>query len=281
MSDPPSQAFRSTSSEDIITIPTCHDPTTSQRVVRWRDIHQYFENAQGIMNGKAAVTFLTNNNLEDLIPLRIAHHPGVVLDVVVADSGLGSSSASQTLDSTSMTMGSNSLRITEVDDDNQTLAAGSSSRELFHCGLGPFHDTHSSKYVELQQDSSQLNTNHPFHDHLLRLQEQHQLHNQWILQTKQQLELRMDEIQQKMEEFQGQMKEFQQAPQYSEQRAHYPDRNAQQQMDEAKPPVQHSEYQTQQQWQQQADMILQQMQQCQQDTIYRQSLIHYRIQEHL
>ncbi|KAK3825650.1 MAG: hypothetical protein J3Q66DRAFT_384803 [Benniella sp.] len=270
MYDPASQAFRSTSSEDIITIPTCHDPTTSQHVVRWKDIQQYFENAQGIMNGKAAVIFLTNNNLEDLIPLRIAHHPGVVLDVVVADNSLSSSSASQTLDSTSMS----SLRITEVDDDNQTLAAGSSLRELFHCGLGPFHDTHSSQYVELQQESSQQNSHHPIHDHLLRLQEQHQLHNQWILQTKQLLEQRMDAIQQKMEE-------FQQAPQYSQQRAHYPERNAQQQMDEVKPPVQLSEYQTQQQWQQQADMILQQMQQCQRDTIYRQSLIHYRIQEHL
>jgi hypothetical protein len=65
MYDPHSQAFRSTSSSKIISIPTCHDPTTSQRVVRWKDIQQYFENAQGIMNGEVAVIFLTNNNLEE------------------------------------------------------------------------------------------------------------------------------------------------------------------------------------------------------------------------
>jgi hypothetical protein len=68
MHDTCSQAFRSTtnsSSSDIINIPACHDPTTSQRVVRWKDIQQYFENAQGVMNGKDAVIFLTNNNLEE------------------------------------------------------------------------------------------------------------------------------------------------------------------------------------------------------------------------
>ncbi|KAK3825655.1 MAG: hypothetical protein J3Q66DRAFT_396600 [Benniella sp.] len=268
MHDTCSQAFRSTtssSSSDIINIPACHDPTTSQRVVRWKDIQQYFENAQGVMNGKDAVIFLTNNNLEDLIPLRIAHHPGVVLDVVVADSSLGSSSASQTLDSTSMIMGASSLKITEVDDDDQTLGAGPSSEGLSLRDPSPVYSTDSSQYVVLHQESSESNTNRGIHDHLPQLQEYLRLLDQRTLQMQQQIE------------------ELQQV-QISEQRA-------QQRTDEVE---QRSDNQTQQQqqWQKQADVVLKKMQQlldnarveisqCQQDTIYRNSLIHHRIQEHL
>lgn len=35
------------------------------------------------MNGKDLVLFLTDDDLEELLPLRIAHHPGVILEVVV------------------------------------------------------------------------------------------------------------------------------------------------------------------------------------------------------
>ncbi|KAF9946006.1 hypothetical protein BGZ65_010176 [Modicella reniformis] len=45
------------------------------------------------MNGQDLVLFLTDDDLEDLIPLRIAHHPDEVLDVVpnvfIAENGLG------------------------------------------------------------------------------------------------------------------------------------------------------------------------------------------------
>jgi hypothetical protein len=59
------QAFRSNPSPHVITIPTRHDPKTSQRIVRWKDIQQYFKGAQGILNGKDAVLFLTDDNLEE------------------------------------------------------------------------------------------------------------------------------------------------------------------------------------------------------------------------
>ncbi|KAK3825648.1 MAG: LOW QUALITY PROTEIN: hypothetical protein J3Q66DRAFT_328252, partial [Benniella sp.] len=198
--------------------------------VRWRDIQQYFENAQGIMNGEVAVIFLTNNNLEDLIPLRIAHHP---------DSSLGSSSASQTLDSTSMTMGS------KVDDDDQTLGAELSLRDP-----SPVYSTDSSQYVS--------NTNRGIHDHFPQLQEYLRLLDQRTLQMQQQIE------------------ELQQV-QFSEQRA-------QQRTDEVE---QRSDNQTQQQqqWQKQADVMQQLLDSARveisQYTIYRNSLIHHRIQEHL
>jgi hypothetical protein len=60
-----SQAFRARNSSEIITIPTRHDPKSGQRVVRWKDIQQYFENAKGVLNGKDAVLFLTDDDLEE------------------------------------------------------------------------------------------------------------------------------------------------------------------------------------------------------------------------
>ncbi|KAF9931652.1 hypothetical protein BGZ65_004788 [Modicella reniformis] len=91
-----SQAFRvrsppgSTSSETI-SIPTHQDSRTGRQVVRWKDILQYFESAKGVMNGEDAILFLTDEDLEDLVPLRIAHHPGVILDVVIGNSEQGES----------------------------------------------------------------------------------------------------------------------------------------------------------------------------------------------
>ncbi|KAF9363666.1 hypothetical protein BGX34_003599 [Mortierella sp. NVP85] len=83
MSASPPQAFRSRSSSKLISIPTRHDTRSGKNVVRWKDILQFFKDAQGVMNGGLAVLFLTDDDLEDLIPLRIAHHPGVVLEVVM------------------------------------------------------------------------------------------------------------------------------------------------------------------------------------------------------
>ncbi|KAF9357467.1 hypothetical protein BGX34_009362 [Mortierella sp. NVP85] len=86
-----SQAFRTQSSSKVISIPTRHDPKTSQRVIRWKDILQCFENAKYVMNGGETVLFLTDDDLEDLLPLRIPHHPGVVLEVVMPDIDQGDS----------------------------------------------------------------------------------------------------------------------------------------------------------------------------------------------
>ncbi|KAF9366063.1 hypothetical protein BGX34_006449, partial [Mortierella sp. NVP85] len=257
MHDTCSQAFRSTtssSSSDIINIPACHDPTTGQRVVRWKDIQQYFENAQGVMNGKDAVIFLTNNNLEDLIPLRIAHHPGVVLEVVVTDNNQSSSSTSETLDATSMTMSASSLRITEVDDDDQTLAVDPPPEGLSLSDPNPVYSTDSSQYVVLHQGSSEPNNSRCIHDHLPQLQEQLQLLNQRTLELQQQI----DEVRQVR---------FKQPTRFSP----------------ARPPFYYherlSEPQTQHQQQQLLDSTREEISQRQQDAIYRHSLVHYRIQE--
>ncbi|KAG0232827.1 hypothetical protein B0O80DRAFT_275071 [Mortierella sp. GBAus27b] len=94
------QAFR-TSSSKVISIPTRHDTKSNRHVVRWLDIKQYFENAKGIMNSEDAVLFLTDDNLEDLVPHRIAHHPGVVLEVLVGDNTEDYSGLSETFSFTS------------------------------------------------------------------------------------------------------------------------------------------------------------------------------------
>jgi hypothetical protein len=60
-----SQAFRAKSNPNIITIPTRQDAKSKQRIVRWKDIQQYFMDAQGIMNGGDAVLFLTDDDLDE------------------------------------------------------------------------------------------------------------------------------------------------------------------------------------------------------------------------
>ncbi|KAG0240491.1 hypothetical protein B0O80DRAFT_127276 [Mortierella sp. GBAus27b] len=82
MSTQPTQPFRGRSTGRIATIPTRLDPNSGQRVVRWKDIQQCFADVQYIKQGPNTVPFLTDKNLDDLVPLRIAFHPGIVLDVV-------------------------------------------------------------------------------------------------------------------------------------------------------------------------------------------------------
>ncbi|KAI8596605.1 hypothetical protein EDD21DRAFT_357998 [Dissophora ornata] len=82
-----SQAFRAHLSHNIVCIPTKYDRTTSQYVVRWKDIQLYFENAKYVLNGHEVVTFIAGDDLEDLTPLRISYHAGVVLEVVTDTKG--------------------------------------------------------------------------------------------------------------------------------------------------------------------------------------------------
>ncbi|KAF9932041.1 hypothetical protein BGZ65_004627 [Modicella reniformis] len=111
MNDTPLQAFRAESSSKVIFIPARHDPKSKQLVVRWKDIQHWFVNAMGIMNGKAVVLFLTDDDLEDLHPPRIAYHPDVILDVIVT------AAASHSHDV--------ALMSSNVDTDSQALVARS------------------------------------------------------------------------------------------------------------------------------------------------------------
>ncbi|KAF9358515.1 hypothetical protein BGX34_008900 [Mortierella sp. NVP85] len=64
-------------------ISTRLDNKTGQRIVLWADIWQIFANTKAILNGGKTVPLLTDDNLKYLCPWRIAHHPGVVLEVYI------------------------------------------------------------------------------------------------------------------------------------------------------------------------------------------------------
>ncbi|KAI8347722.1 hypothetical protein B0O80DRAFT_209576 [Mortierella sp. GBAus27b] len=79
----PMQAFRNPSTDEVVNIPTHKDPDTSNLVVLWQDIQDMFDNIEYIKDGKSLVSFLTDDNLVQITPLRIAYYPGAVLELVV------------------------------------------------------------------------------------------------------------------------------------------------------------------------------------------------------
>ncbi|KAG0228965.1 hypothetical protein B0O80DRAFT_457511 [Mortierella sp. GBAus27b] len=86
MSGVPSQPFKSETSARITTIPTRLDARRGERIIRWDDILQcYGDTTRFVMNGQNVVLFLTDDDLKNLIPFRIAYHPDVVLVVVTED----------------------------------------------------------------------------------------------------------------------------------------------------------------------------------------------------
>ncbi|KAG0007163.1 hypothetical protein BGZ65_001708 [Modicella reniformis] len=78
------QKFRTSTLSEVssptatITIWTHQDPRTGHRFILWRDIQLVFKNAQYIKNGDALVSFVTDEDFEE-----ISYHPGIILDVVV------------------------------------------------------------------------------------------------------------------------------------------------------------------------------------------------------
>ncbi|KAF9181850.1 Vacuolar protein 8 [Haplosporangium sp. Z 11] len=82
----PIQAFRvsgASESSQTINIHTRLDNKTGQQVVLWKDVLRVFENAKYISDGSMTIPFLTDDEFEELVPLRIGHRPGAVLNIVV------------------------------------------------------------------------------------------------------------------------------------------------------------------------------------------------------
>ncbi|KAF9960268.1 hypothetical protein BGZ65_012572 [Modicella reniformis] len=77
------QTFRNPLTLKVTNIPTVIDPKTGRPIILWRDIQAVFKNADSIRNEEFLVPFTIDEILEQVIPLRIAHHPGDVLDVVM------------------------------------------------------------------------------------------------------------------------------------------------------------------------------------------------------
>ncbi|KAF9347499.1 hypothetical protein BGX34_003101, partial [Mortierella sp. NVP85] len=83
------QEFRilsaSSSSDNSIFISSRLDKKTGERVVLWKDIQNEVDDARRIRNGKKSVSFMTDDDFNELDPKRILYHPGTVLDVIVTD----------------------------------------------------------------------------------------------------------------------------------------------------------------------------------------------------
>ncbi|KAF9572825.1 hypothetical protein EC968_009390 [Mortierella alpina] len=86
-----SQAFRLSSplgaaSRPEIYIETRYDRANNTEFIRWNDVEQVFSRVKYVLSGQVLVSFMVDDNFEDLEPKRIAYHPGVILEVVTADS---------------------------------------------------------------------------------------------------------------------------------------------------------------------------------------------------
>ncbi|KAF9979997.1 hypothetical protein BGZ65_005701, partial [Modicella reniformis] len=84
-----SQAFRNPSTLKVANIPTVIDLKTGRPIILWRYIQAAFEKAKAILNGDSLVSFMIDENNNEVIPLRIAYHPGIVLDVIMETISIG------------------------------------------------------------------------------------------------------------------------------------------------------------------------------------------------
>ncbi|KAK3821021.1 MAG: hypothetical protein J3Q66DRAFT_437962 [Benniella sp.] len=77
----PTQAFRCRSSGKIVNIETFIDPKSGERIVLWKDVQRAFKNAESIWKGSCMLSFLKDENFEEITPWRTAYYPDHVLEV--------------------------------------------------------------------------------------------------------------------------------------------------------------------------------------------------------
>ncbi|KAG0370654.1 hypothetical protein BC939DRAFT_252736 [Gamsiella multidivaricata] len=142
------QQFRARSACKTTNIPTQLDIKSGQRFVLWKSVLLIFKDAEYVMDGDDLVQFMMDENYEDLVPLRICHQLGVVLDVVTksadksAPAPLETSSPSQdivgyispvsegSIDIAVELHGSTDLFITVKDITTRTLTVQSAERAV-------------------------------------------------------------------------------------------------------------------------------------------------------
>ncbi|KAK3833600.1 MAG: hypothetical protein J3R72DRAFT_230870 [Linnemannia gamsii] len=76
------QSFRISGTTDIKNIGV--DIVNGQNVIYWEDIEQVFPKVGYICNGSSVVKLIRDSNRTRIVPHRIKHYPGVVLDVILA-----------------------------------------------------------------------------------------------------------------------------------------------------------------------------------------------------
>ncbi|KAG0195805.1 hypothetical protein BGX33_002585, partial [Mortierella sp. NVP41] len=76
------QSFRRGADGKVVKIEVYFDPESNQEVVDWSDIKLAFPNTCFVKKGDTLVTFVRNAQRQWYEPLRIKHHPGIVLEVI-------------------------------------------------------------------------------------------------------------------------------------------------------------------------------------------------------
>ncbi|KAF9362268.1 hypothetical protein BGX34_006493, partial [Mortierella sp. NVP85] len=95
------QSFRLIGETDIIEI-LC-DHIDGQYVVHWVDIQEVFRAVKHIKKGNMVVSLMKDSEYNKIVPHRIKHYPGVVLDVVLSD-GIGESTSKRSSHSSTIFM---------------------------------------------------------------------------------------------------------------------------------------------------------------------------------
>ncbi|KAF9350657.1 hypothetical protein BGX34_001063, partial [Mortierella sp. NVP85] len=101
-----------------------------QTVVYWEDIELVFPGVKRVKNGNASVNPLRDSNENRIVPYRIKHHPGVVLDVVLSTlDGNEPITAFRTNNATNASFQQQSLIPDDRDDTNSTLPSKKNALE--------------------------------------------------------------------------------------------------------------------------------------------------------
>ncbi|KAF9936879.1 hypothetical protein BGZ65_001975, partial [Modicella reniformis] len=295
MSKITSQAFRAQFSSKVIVIPTRHDTKSGQRIVRWKDIQQCFKDAQYIMNGEEVVLFLTDDDLDDLIPLRIAHHPDVVLDVVTADSGQNDSSSTMNPGST-LVLESNpssirSISAGNVSDNDSGIGGSQSLVARSSDGIRPFgRNATALRITEIDDNQALVVRTQGLLSSEIPVHGTEERSDQLLLEMDSAMALQEQLCQLKhvVERIQQQMHEVQQTIQQTDQQKQHID-GIVQKMEQQSQQVAHSQQQARQQMQQvdqqqqlqqqQIEENLQRTQQTDQQTQHHHQQIQERIEE--
>ncbi|KAF9350538.1 hypothetical protein BGX34_001158 [Mortierella sp. NVP85] len=118
------------------------DHVHSQSIIYWEDIVQVFPGVKHVKNGNLVVKMLRDSNEDRIVPFRIKHYPGVILDVVLSTSDEGSPDvAGRSRDMTSLsTVGEDveSLQVSGLYAD--TLTGDNGAFTLSGSSTLPFKD---------------------------------------------------------------------------------------------------------------------------------------------
>ncbi|KAF9081587.1 hypothetical protein BGX27_004843, partial [Mortierella sp. AM989] len=150
------QAFQARSSPEILHIRTHLDKRTRERIVLWHEIQQAYKHISYVLNGKAVVPYMTDDDYNPMTPLRIEYHANTVLEVVLEDKG---SAINSTLGSNSLALPAASppMHFTDVPANGICIELSQSEGNKFRAVSGPHVDP-SIKDAHSSSDSLGVNS---------------------------------------------------------------------------------------------------------------------------